>query len=261
MPTREVVSLFGKLPSALDFVRIHHHGAEAIALDSWLQASVQRLAAQNQRWPREPFRFVFTPPNALTVLVGVAAASVDRAGRSFPLVAFARVPRSESVAALALASEAFCRRAALLLTAAGSLPAATLERRLRELHGPQPRELLEAQLEWRRTFETRSLASELLGAAADDEQSAVASLQRWATQPRPQGQPVFDCPMRAAPDVAAWVRLAELAFGSTPSWVCSAHANGTRLLLSDGPLPARVPAFWGNPQLKHAQLRTLAQRV
>lgn len=128
-------ALFGKLPCSLDFVRVSHDSAESIALDRWLQAALQRLAARKQPWPIGQLTFAFAL-DAQHGVVGVTADSCDRAGRRFPVAVYARVPRPSRVpcgtAALMLASGRFIEgaRALLALGAELSLASASGRRRL-----------------------------------------------------------------------------------------------------------------------------------
>ena len=85
-------SLFGKLPTVLDYVRVDHSFPAAIALDEWLSRAIQELTLASLAWPQARYRFLFAPPAVDHVIVGAIAASRDRAGRKFPLSIFAPVP-------------------------------------------------------------------------------------------------------------------------------------------------------------------------
>ncbi|HEX5658524.1 MAG TPA: type VI secretion system-associated protein TagF, partial [Polyangiales bacterium] len=73
-PTR--ATLFGKLPSALDFIRINHTTEASLAFDEWLQGASQQLAQRNAAWPGVETSFVFVARTA--ALVGLLMPSRDR---------------------------------------------------------------------------------------------------------------------------------------------------------------------------------------
>src|SRR3954469_22182667 len=95
-------SLFGKLPSILDYVRVHHASDAGIAYDEWLEHCQHELLRANASWPQATHRFVFVSPSAEAALIGVVAPSKDRAGRKFPLTVYAEVPRASFASALLL---------------------------------------------------------------------------------------------------------------------------------------------------------------
>lgn len=255
-----MAALFGKLPSALDFVRANHSFAESIALDRWLQAALQRLAARNRSWPAGALTFTFAidPEHSL---VGVVADSRDRAGRRFPVAVYARVPRPPQVtratAALVLASEPFVAAARELLAHRDELSPAEVAPRLRRLRPPGASDVLAGAEAMARELAARSLGelgAALFSGAPAPERSARAALEQLRT-PRPYaggGGRCFDCPVRSTGDLAVWAYWLELAHGrpSAALW----DLPGERALLALGPLPERGPLFWAQPAASHPQL-------
>jgi type VI secretion system ImpM family protein len=254
-------ALFGKLPSALDFVRVNHDSAESIALDRWLQAALQRLTARNRPWPAGQLTFTFALDTEHS-LVGVAADSCDRAGRRFPVAVYARVPRLTLVpwgsAALVLASEPFVAAARALLAEAAELSSAQVSLRLRRLRAPLPGELQAAAEQLTSEVATRRLgafAARLFAAAPAPPSRARAAFEQLQGRRSRAGNAIecFDCPVENARDVAIWTYWLERAQGrpSAALWNLPGH---TRALLAPGPLPERAPLFWGTPGLSHPAL-------
>lgn len=254
-------ALFGKLPCALDFVRENHCSAESIALDRWLQAALQRLAARNRPWPSGELTFTF----AIDVehsLVGVVADSRDRAGRRFPVAVYARVARppqvSRGTAALVLASQDFVAGARALLAFGAALSPAEIPQRLRRLRPPGAAEVQAAAEEIASELAARSLAefaAPLFAGARAPERCARAALEqlRGRRSYAGDGGACFDCPVRSARDVAVWTHWLELAHGR-PSAALWDLPGRERALLALGPLPERAPLFWAQPTASHPQL-------
>ena len=263
-----MAALFGKLPCSLDFVRMNHCSAESIALDRWLQAALQRLAARNLSWPAGALTFTFAidPDHSL---VGVIADSRDRAGRRFPVAVYARVPRAPQVsrgtAALVLASEPFVAAARALLAHGDELSPAEVAPRLRRLRPPGACDVQAAAEELARELAARSLGelgASLFASAPAPGLSARAALDQLRT-PRPyvgDGGPCFECPVRSARDVAVWAYWLELAHGR-PSAALWDLPGRERALLALGPLPERAPLFWAQPTASHPQLCRIGQNA
>ena len=259
-------ALFGKLPCALDFVRVNHSSAESIALDRWLQAALQRLAARNRAWPAGQLTFTFAI-DAEHSLVGVAADSRDRAGRRFPVAVYARVPRppqlARGTAAIVLASEAFVEAARALLAHSAELSLAKLPLRLRRLPAPMAHDVHAAAEEIAGELATRSLtafAAPLFRAAPDPARCARAAFEQLRGWRSRAGNAIecFDCPVTSARDVAVWAYWLELEHGR-PSAALWDLPGRERAMLASGPLPERAPLFWGLPPPSHPQLRRIGE--
>jgi type VI secretion system ImpM family protein len=253
------VALFGKLPSALDFVRVNHSSAESIVLDRWLHAALQRLASRNRPWPSGELAFAFGT-DADHGLVGVIADSRDRAGRRFPVAVYAQVPRpprgGSGTAALVLASEPFVFGARALLARRDELTPAEVMPRLRRLRPPRASDVEDAAEQLARTLVASSLgdfARRLFAAAPAPELCARAALEQLRPRSSGAGEPCFDCPVQSAGDVAIWAYGLESVRGRQSSALWDLSAPG-RALLGAGPLPERAALFWGQPTLSHPQL-------
>ena len=89
------VGLYGKVASQPDFFRLGAGSFSRAGLDRWLQESVEVLRAERAPWPATPAAFLLAPPGS-TAFLGMLAASVDAAGRSFPLALFREIATAEA---------------------------------------------------------------------------------------------------------------------------------------------------------------------
>jgi type VI secretion system ImpM family protein len=257
----EAAALFGKLPCALDFVRVNHDSAESIAIDRWLQAALQRLTARNRPWPTGQLTFAFAL-DAEHSVVGVAADSRDRSGRRFPVAVYARVPRPTKVpcgtAALLLASGGFVEGAHALLALSAELTPAAVPLRLRRLRLPQAGDVQAAAEELAQELATRSLgafAAPLFASALAPELCARSALEQVRRRRSSVGNAIecFDLPVKSVLDVAVWAYWLERAHGR-PSAVLWDLPGRERALLAPGSLPERAPLFWTLPTQSYPQL-------
>ena len=261
-------SLFGKLPTALDFVRVNHDYPESIELDRWLQAGLQRLAARGQAWPPGILQFVFVAPAARHALIGVVAPSRDRAGRRFPLTVYGRVPMTalaEGTALLPLASEEFVRGARAALEQLEALGQSELTNALRRLRVPEPRDLAAENARRSNRPDEGQPALLASGHTAGTRKRAAGSLidaRRHLLQPQGrahQGIECFDCPVQTILDVASWAGIMELTVGHASSYVWSTEVDAPRMLIAPGAPPERLALFWAAPTQDFPQLCKLGE--
>jgi type VI secretion system protein ImpM len=117
---------YGKLPIHGDFIRHRAGDPEIEAFDQWLQAGILagRQAAGagfDAAWDATPpARFLYRSPRTRRVFAGVLVASVDKAGRRFPFIVFARLeakPEEVESSLVPLLVSGFLERARALATA------------------------------------------------------------------------------------------------------------------------------------------------
>jgi type VI secretion system ImpM family protein len=270
-PLREPAALFGKLPWCADYVRVHHTQPAAIALDSWLQASMQPLARARVGWPTQRVHFLYTAPGAATRLAGVLAPSRDRAGRKFPVSVFARVPSVGpeargplELAALPRTLAGFLDAAEELIERGPSLDRAGVERALREL--PLPRSTPVAGI----TAELASRSALQLAHAMFTDDVRARTLAAWANVVEAIGDwrassfaqaPVLAAPLRSLQDLEAWLALVGRVRGESmgaASVFWTPRAPEPRMLLALGALPASLPLWLAQPAERHERLLPLA---
>jgi type VI secretion system protein ImpM len=258
-------SLFGKLPSILDYVRVNHASESGMAYDQWLERCQQELARAGVSWPRNSFRFLFTPP-ASAALLGVVGPSRDRAGRRFPLTIYLELPRGMSSAAAQLPHgfRSFFEDAEVLLQEAQVLRSDELSGRVLEVSVPTL-EQVDAQRSPRHAVLARSITefaesslqgSPVLGVRSLIERfvrgldSATGGVERSA---------VLDCPVASDDDVALWLILAERRGVASRALWCfwSVESGAERCLLGQGqPAPA-VPVWLEGTRAKTDRLWSL----
>lgn len=259
MPRSTQVAFFGKLPSVLDYVRIHHTSDAAIVYDRWLERCQQDLARTGAAWPDTVFRFVFSS-TADSVLVGVIAPSRDRAGRRFPATIYAVLP-AKFVSRVGLVPEgcaAFFEAAEAALHESTALKLEQFDERLAEIAPPSSPDL-DAQISLRQAMLTsRSLADLARAPRAADLCQMQAALQRCVQGLEASGvahdrSPVLSCPVRDGSDVIAWLTLAEKKLVGQARfpwcfWTLQAARPG--LYLGQGEVPSLLPVWISSSHVK-----------
>lgn len=267
------VSLFGKVPSALDFVRIAHQHPESMALERWLLAGQQRLAGRGRSFSPEPVRFVLAPVSGVGAgLFGVVVGSRDRAGRTFPLVVYGRCPLGElrcATTALLAGSEAFCEAVEQVLAEQVDAELTSLLSALQGLTPPGPRELRlhDAQLAaWLRATGFRAFAQSLPEGAGSDRAAegvplGLQVLDDLSTDKTTSGQSfdAFECPVARITDGLVWTRWLELSQGRYASCLYQLGKGGPRWLVCGGPFAERVWLYWSQPNGRYPQLQRVGR--
>ena len=98
-------TLFGKLPNRPDFVRVNATHPVALEFDQLIQHSCERLGSPVGSG--EPVDFQYVSRDQRHVMLGVLMPSRDQAGRRYPLVAAAILPRESIEAYLAVSPIAY----------------------------------------------------------------------------------------------------------------------------------------------------------
>jgi type VI secretion system protein ImpM len=257
------VSLFGKLSTTADFVRIHHASEIAVELDVWLNAALQELHSAKLRWPEAPLRFVFLSASQRAALTGVIVDSRDRAGRKFPLAVYRSIPvapLSQGLPALPLVTEPFHEAVEAALPELASMTREQVAARLRELETPLTafatagRELAASLQNLAAVEFERGLFIGDVAAQARDAYDTACQAARRAELRRSGATTTLDFPIRSTRDACAWLTLwAQLLPANTllPSCIWSDRLN--RLLVVHGPLPAAVPSWLAAPNKQRSQ--------
>lgn len=269
-PAGEPASLFGKLPTVLDYVRVHHDSPAAIALDEWLSRALQDLTVAGQTFSSTRFRFLFAPQGSPHALLGVLGPSKDRAGRKFPLSVFTRLPVpaiARSFASAPRAASAFFDAADALLDAAPSLSKEDAAEQLTQLPTPSAQALSQDGEGLRSQLAGRSFAAFSESLFAGQPSAAEAGLARAvATLAQVRMAPgervnVLDCPVNDEQDVLAWLSLAQSVLNwsnHVPSLFWSTRSEPGRLLITLGAPPAALPLWLADRKKKSERLITLA---
>jgi type VI secretion system protein ImpM len=218
--TDGVVGLFGKHPSAGDFLRHNASSPEVLAFDEWVSSAMAlgpRLLSdweQVYRSPR-PVAFLFHDQRK-ECLLGMLTPSHDRSGRLFPLLVFAELPRATLDAIYpVLPHEPFLHATASLLRRSDGMRGEDLMREVQQLPPPSPGSLGRARQEHVGYLDS-TVAAKALGrmfAAAPEQQSkALSALKRTAAAARPGGPiPAFAirCPLGgdAAGNTGFWLEV------------------------------------------------------
>ena len=98
-------TLFGKLPNRADFVRINATHPAALEFDQLIQHAGERLGLPPASG--EPVDFQYISRDQRHVMLGILMPSQDQAGRRYPLVAAAILPRESIESYLAVSPIAY----------------------------------------------------------------------------------------------------------------------------------------------------------
>jgi type VI secretion system protein ImpM len=269
-PSGPAASLYGKLPTVLDYVRINHGSPAAIALDEWLSRALQDLTVAGQTFSSTRFRFLFAPQGGEQALIGVLGPSKDRAGRKFPLSVFATLPVraiARSFASAPRAAATFFEAADALLDAAVTLSRDDAAEQLGRLVTPSPQAFLEESEGLRSKLAERSFAAFGESLFAGQPSAAEAALSRAVStlvQVRMGSTDrvnVLDCPVNEEQDVLAWLSLAQSVLSwsnEVPSLFWTTRSEPGRLLIALGAAPQALPLWLADKKKKSERLITLA---
>jgi type VI secretion system protein ImpM len=252
------VGLFGKTPSARDFVRVNIGTTAVRAFDEWLRESVMTLPSMRAHLPPEPLPFMFRAPDDAGFLLGVMRGSQDGVGREFPLAIFHHVngpARANDWAALPRAYASFIQAATELLDRVDSTDMQVLPRLLEQLPVPSDAAIGHAlQTAWQGLAAIS--ADELLdrlfsrptgnpeGDRYDGDQfygigMLLNGCYRAAGRPPRSGPAItLDCPVTSDAELLFWLELARrvLRWPSPPSFMWSSRQYRMLLVLgSPGP--------------------------
>jgi type VI secretion system ImpM family protein len=257
-------ALFGKLPTALDFVRVHHTHPLGIELDSWLQAAHQTLLQSGASWPEARVRFLYAPAAHASCLVGVLAPSRDRAGRRYPLAVYGAVRRSllaTYVPAAPLACARFVSELDAVLELAATASREQLAQQLGTIQPITTQEVSARHVELTHklcTWSARQFMADLFHADLPDRaEHALLALMR-ATGAK--GSSVVDLPAREPLHLAAWLALLARRAGvqmTLPSLFWIEEPSAARALLCLGAPPGQVPLWLAERKRKSERLLRL----
>ena len=257
-------SLFGKLPSNLDFIRVAHHYPESVGLERWLHSGYQRLVSRGCQWPSKPVRFVFAPERPQDhALFGVIAGSRGRAGREFPVVVYARCAYGTlrcGSSVLAAVGQVFCRQVERMLAEYGEERSDLLLRELQGLRPPAASALRSQDARITRLLQSRSLGdfaqSLFPGLGSQAALAGCHALRRMCSgRAANGGQPVdaFECPVQELGDGVIWTRWLEMSHSRHASCLWQVAPGGARWLLTPGVLTERVWVYWALPRGTYPQ--------
>jgi len=264
------LGLFGKLPTAPDFVRLSATDSRFDSFDPWLVSSVESAHGRGgDEWRRAfaagpGYAFVYRalgqPPEA-PLLVGVLGPSADRAGRQFPLSVAAPFPISDQSLArpelLPIVLEPLWKQTSQVVAAAANLERASLYEHL----GPTAIELCSladaesTYTEWIGTLPVRELWALLYGEDFGEQPLLALRLLSEALRPyrgveRPNTPLTVWLPLGRAggASVCAWLDLVKRLAGwraTIPSFFWSHDGNDGKLLLHLGQPPlCTVAELW-----------------
>jgi len=247
--------LYGKHPSASDFLRLNAGSLALRALDEWLSSALIAGQRSGPEWASgyssgSTLSFVF--PHGSGVLTGALAPSTDRSGRQFPLVVFGELPIDLAARERAwLPGCAFLDEAAAVLKRRTSLSKDALLDAAARLVPPGPTGLAEARRRLTGHLErlTWGAASEEMFGSLGAGERAIAALEAAC---RAGGSFVVACPVgaNAAGGAAMWARAVQQT--SRGKLQPGMLWDGKMLLLFFGKFTARALLFFWRPDAPSA---------
>jgi type VI secretion system ImpM family protein len=258
------VGFYGKVGTQADFLRVNAGEFIEAGLDRWFEEGVETLRAERTALPAEPTAFFLATPQRGGGFVGVFAPSRDAVGRSFPLVAFVRLPPQHvgNWAELPPSCDAFIRAAGAIVGASVEASSADLANHADALTGALPNaDQPSGATDW-----PAESAAALRTAVAESPAALAYALKTFVTacdnaqkagSGATTGVTTVDAPAPTAATLSFWLDLASRRLGwkeKPPSMLWSDGANGRLLLTLGAPAPNalaflansrhRSPRFW-----------------
>lgn len=255
------VGLFGKHPTAGDFLRVEAASELVRAFDRWLSAALVAGERLSSSWPAlyagaPPVFFLFHGESAARsarCLLGLFVPSADRAGRAFPLVVFSELELAPLAAAHpVLPYHRFLHDALRLLSRREQFAADTLAEAVRALPPPGPGDLEAAQARHDqyldRTDGALAMAAIFGAGALPQQRAALALLEgvgRAVGANRARVRYGTRCPLGAAPinDAALWLAILQRVCPA-PVVPLALWSDSTLLLHFDQLGPKSLAALW-----------------
>jgi type VI secretion system protein ImpM len=219
--------LFGKLPTASDFLRIHLSGA-ALEFADHLEDAVNACHRAECDFGGSPSFFVYHAPDSAAALIGSLRPSRDKVGRIFPLAVFTEI-EAESAAGnfdiVPLAFSPFFSAGLALGDEGETLEASTLEARVSALPFPTLEEFEAAQAEGDRLLVETSIdvfrkslpppaSTNLVAYAVHTLASACAQSRALVGDTKPGI--TLDVPLLAPGDPILWLGILRRLLGEQP---------------------------------------------
>lgn len=257
--------LFGKAPSAPDFLRVNLQTPSALALADWLTRACEAMAVNGVVLPPVVTRWIYSAASDVA-FVGVMAPSRDAVGRSFPICVMAPVPVEVAAAcfpALPIAFDPFLSGATALVHEAPVSTREEMVAQLRALSVPSREAIYAAMDDVEQALGQEHATDWAMGLFGGDAPAASYALQTFATAsgplkegPPPRSPLVLDCPVQVDLDLLAWLAFAQRASGWRDATVsaCWSTAGQSRLLLSLGPPTGQMLQFVAAPSQTSSRL-------
>ncbi len=251
-----IVGLYGKHPSADDFLRQSAGSAIVRALDEWLSNALAAAARLIPGWEdvypeAAPVSFLFTAPDpkASALLLGTLAPSTDRIGRQYPLILFAEL--EHELLARDFAWAPVCRfqeELAAFHRRRHGLGREALLDAVRWLTPPDPEDLAEARRGHEDYLERTTCGEalgQIFGAEADAGEAALRGFQHVCRSVSPGSSLGYGvrCPAGSLQVVALWLHLLQTL--TRGRMLPNAIWTDDVLLLYFGKLPGKaLTALW-----------------